>query len=947
MRSQAVEASIEDREGYGEVDRKPPYGSLAAVVIVAAILIRAYWPLMSLLIHMAGAHFFLLFLVLLPVFLIHGIVGKTYGVNQLFWHEAPSRRFINAFSVTTLVVFFSLASYFVATRPLAGDSRTFLINGLERFCTRWNLPRAPFLHKLPWFHFVDPLEDYAEIPEPAGVEETSSRFFHTESLDRLVLFLAITAPPILLMLSFPAVFPRLARLRRIGHYTRKKSGDLVLAWFGGIVAGLTTVPILVMCCYSANIVISRYYWREVEFLRESTSRLHEVADLVERLRTERDDLDLADWSEIQSHLKQIQGHLAKIEDRSSRKPRPGRMGESERAGIARTRLGRDIERIDRLRRSGRSTIQSTPSSNNRDDGISDRSKNAATTTKTPSARDREARRLFEETWDRLVEIDPLIREHRDDERSLTLTRFTTIPSLIMQALLYIIFSISFKFKRYTAALAICMLLGLLATSYTTFVCLVPSFGLWKLVIPAVLILWISLTNHDKYKLTFDGLENYYSGAPASLEQAMERPCSVGYGTISDDRALRAWSEGHPARMGRRKPKLVVVAASGGGSRSTIWVACVLKALGDAIPGFASHIRVMAGASGGMVGAAHYVAAIRDYHMRFGAADPALARFPAAKVIERINRDGLDDVAKQLVLRDLPSIFLPWRQPNDRGKVLERTWRDGGLLEEFNAFAPAELAGKIPSLIFSPMLVEDGRRLIISNLELPYMTASAARSLTDKDLSKRYGDRLSTSAVEFRALFADPDRVARLKLSTAARMNATFPYLSPAVNLPVDPLRSVVDASFYDNYGVSVASSWLFRHRRVLRELTSGVVLIQIRDELSLENRLGVGKTARPGPFQSAADAFRFFTTPFVGADTARNASTAFRDDDDLVFISEILNENDDDPFFTTAAFESGADAALSWYVSDAEKRGIERQILGPINQIAIHHLGAWWNKDYA
>ena len=35
----------------------------------------------------------------------------------------------------------------------------------------------------------------------------------------------------------------------------------------------------------------------------------------------------------------------------------------------------------------------------------------------------------------------------------------------------------------------------------------------------------------------------------------------------------------------------------------------------------------------------------------------------------------------------------------------------------------EASGNIPSLVFSPMLVEDGRRLLISNLDLRYVASN--------------------------------------------------------------------------------------------------------------------------------------------------------------------------------------------------------------------------------
>ena len=58
----------------------------------------------------------------------------------------------------------------------------------------------------------------------------------------------------------------------------------------------------------------------------------------------------------------------------------------------------------------------------------------------------------------------------------------------------------------------------------------------------------------------------------------------------------------------------------------------------------------------------------------------------------------------------------------------------------------------------------------------------------------------------------PDRADRFKLSTAVRTSASFPFFSPATTLPTLPRRRVVDAGYYDTYGVSLAASWLFSVR---------------------------------------------------------------------------------------------------------------------------------------
>ena len=75
----------------------------------------------------------------------------------------------------------------------------------------------------------------------------------------------------------------------------------------------------------------------------------------------------------------------------------------------------------------------------------------------------------------------------------------------------------------------------------------------------------------------------------------------------------------------------------------------------------------------------------------------------------------------------------------------------------------------------------------------------------------YPDVASVSAVELFRLFGEECRNS-LKLATAVRMNATFPYVTSSITLPVDPPRHVVDAGYYDNYGVNLAAAWIASHR---------------------------------------------------------------------------------------------------------------------------------------
>ena len=268
---------------------------------------------------------------------------------------------------------------------------------------------------------------------------------------------------------------------------------------------------------------------------------------------------------------------------------------------------------------------------------------------------------------------------------------------------------------------------------------------------------------------------------------------------------------------------MVIAVSGGGIAAAVWTAMCLDRLTTTIPDFPYHVRVITGASGGMIAAAYFAAALQPTNpttqpRKDGDDDePSVERtannnrkepdnFPqGVKLVDDLANDVLSPVASHIALAGLPSLLMPWHTSLDRGRVLEEAWEKntrGILATPFSALAGGEQEGWRPSLIITPTIVEEGRPLIISNLDLDYM-----------------------SQFEFFKMF---QRAGHFRLSTALRMNAAFPFVTPASVLPTSPPRRVVDAGYLDNYGITAAQTWIATHEEWLANNTSGVILIQIR-----------------------------------------------------------------------------------------------------------------------
>lgn len=236
------------------------------------------------------------------------------------------------------------------------------------------------------------------------------------------------------------------------------------------------------------------------------------------------------------------------------------------------------------------------------------------------------------------------------------------------------------------------------------------------------------------------------------------------------------------------------------------------------PNFRDHIRMITGASGGMVGAGLYAANFEAGPLT-QVAGPQNELGPLSGPLAE---DSLRRTLQTMALRDLPSLFWPGRVGWDRGREIERVWAKstehlGGLHapgspfgRSFSSLQTLEADGRRPSLVYSPMLVEDARRLLISNLDLLDLTWASGKVAVDGFQSfrqtagiPRAPDRplLSISAVELFRLF--PHVQNAFQVGTAARMNASFPLVSPGVRLPTTPTRRVVDAGYYDNFGVNL------------------------------------------------------------------------------------------------------------------------------------------------
>jgi hypothetical protein len=128
--------------------------------------------------------------------------------------------------------------------------------------------------------------------------------------------------------------------------------------------------------------------------------------------------------------------------------------------------------------------------------------------------------------------------------------------------------------------------------------------------------------------------------------------------LNNTEVLTAWKKLVGPRWREGKPKLVIVTVSGGGIRASVWTSVVLRKLEAALGSdFPYHVRIVTGASGGMVAGSYYAASLAPPPARV--LEGGTARFGELhgtgidEFVNRMATDQLDAVAGRMVFADLP------------------------------------------------------------------------------------------------------------------------------------------------------------------------------------------------------------------------------------------------------------------------------------------------------
>ncbi|WP_197901574.1 patatin-like phospholipase family protein [Rhodocytophaga rosea] len=470
-------------------------------------------------------------------------------------------------------------------------------------------------------------------------------------------------------------------------------------------------------------------------------------------------------------------------------------------------------------------------------------------------------------------------------------------------------------------------------------------GKWSVTVFISLLLILNLlikynvlqTEYEAYGLSYTGTKADYS---LKTVRNLSNPHNLKTDIDSTLSILRRWRNKFPQET---KPKMVFICTSGGGQRAAVWTMRSLQVADSLVNGaLLKHTMLITGASGGLLGASYF----RELYLQ-QQNNPAINRY-SEQYLNNISKDNLNSIAFSLVVSDLLFKFETFtygghRYYKDRGYAFEQQLNkntEGVLNKSILAYREPERLAKIPMLFMAPTVVNDGRKLYISPQHISYMNTPV---LTQTNRSIK--------GIEF-LRFYETQEAGNLRFLSALRMNATFPYITPNVALPSEPVMEVMDAGLSDNFGVSDAVRFLYIFREWINQNTSGVIFLTIRDT---PKEHGIEKNTVKSLYDK-------IFTPIGSLYHNWNHLQDINNDNSLDFargwfkgkISRV--ELKYDVFFSpqyaastlpsdTASRRKFERASLSWHLTDREKASLSATIFKPSNQQAIAQLGYLLNQQ--
>jgi hypothetical protein len=315
--------------------------------------------------------------------------------------------------------------------------------------------------------------------------------------------------------------------------------------------------------------------------------------------------------------------------------------------------------------------------------------------------------------------------------------------------------------------------------------------------------------------------------------------------------------------------------------------------------------LMSGASGGMFSAAYFRELYRARQ------NSLTINLQDTRYLNNISGDLLNPVFSSMIARDLfaPAQKFsvgPYYYVKDRGYAFEQKLNENteGILDKnLGDYSADEKAANIPLIIFNSVVTRDGRKLMLCSQPISF--------LMQTQYAEADSISLSPDAIDFATLFAKQDAL-NIRLLTALRMNATFPYILPNVWLPTKPIIDVMDAGLRDNFGQETSLRFLHVFKDWLKENTRGILLIQIRDR---------GRGGWEKPFESR-DISGVITKPGTILQTNWYKLQDYSQNDQIAYASNFFDSNFHRITFQYVPEKEDRGATLNLHLTAREKKEV-------------------------
>lgn len=375
--------------------------------------------------------------------------------------------------------------------------------------------------------------------------------------------------------------------------------------------------------------------------------------------------------------------------------------------------------------------------------------------------------------------------------------------------------------------------------------------------------------------------------------------------------------------------IIVVAVNGGGIQAAAWSAQVLTGLEKACRDkcdrqFDEEVDLISSVSGGSVGTMYFVNEYKD-----GRIDP---NTKLHSIVDRAEGSSIDEISWGVLYPDLVRTILSKPLPFgwDRGRALEEAWlrhdvpweNRAGIEEGLTEWRADAEKGDRPAVIFNTTITESGQRLPLATTDMP---------------------EGSPGRLNYDQLFASGEHK-DIRVVTAARLSASFPYVSPAARAAeVEGQAShIVDGGYYDNYGISSLVEWLDAKLRSDQNIDK-VLIIEIRGSPSPPSYTfdeAGGCPVKPSTSapdrRSKAGWFYQYTAPLRTVLGGRDTGQRAHNEIELDLLLDKWNEQDEETEqdeqgkephrveITRALFEFDRyDTPLSWHLSARDQQNIK------------------------